>query len=755
MIAQHSGQCDLHIEGEVLEKESMHPIDFASIYIAEMNRSILADENGFYKIPDICAGNYTLYISHYDCMPDTIQIHFDKDIHFDILLKHKNHMLDAVEIKDKRKEEKLINNQNILLEKEIDKNAGNNLGTLLKELPGVNTMNTGVGISKPVITGMHSIRVVTLNDGIRLEGQQWGAEHAPEIDINTAGEVTVEKGADALQYSHEAIGGLVIIKPKSLMNTPGIKGVVAMNAASVNAKGGISLLLEGQFKKTPNWSWRIQSNTIRAGNTKTPSYYLKNTGFNENDFAFYSSYFKSKWKLNLSYKFYNLKLGIFAGSQIGNLSDLLIAYHADEPLDKDGFRYKINAPKQNIEHHIANAEFSLVLSTWIKMNVKYGFQFNKRQEFDKILGRSVKDPISEFYLYSNTADIDWSFKNKKSNYKSNLGLNSTFQNNYVGGAYFIPSYNSQSVGLYSIHKIEEKKWVFQSSVRADVSFLQIHQIKNKEVHYKHQWFGIAGNVGIAYHIDFHSSISISLGSTWRSPHPVELYSNGVHHGTASIEIGNTSLKKERAYLSSIDYTYDEGSKHHVVISIYNKYISNYIYLQAKEKAQLTIRGAFPIFEYKQTNANFTGADIYYKIDLSKGFEVSQKISLVYAYNLIEKNYLPFIPPFQSESKVSYTIPIHKKVDDFKIGILGTYVAKQNLTEYYQELVESPKAYFLLGFESGLSINRQKQSEPISVFFSIQNMLNSKYRDYMNRWRYFANEPGINFSLKVKIPLTFK
>ncbi len=755
MNAQHSGQCDLHIEGDVLEKESKHPIDFASIYIAEMNRSILADENGFYKIPDICAGDYTLYISHYDCLPDTIHMHFDKDIHIDILLKHKNHLLDAVEIKDKRKEEKLINNQNLLVEKDIDKNGGNNLGTLLKELPGVNTMSTGVGIAKPVITGMHSIRVVTLNDGIRLEGQQWGAEHAPEIDINTAGEVSVEKGADALQYSHEAIGGLVIIKPKSLINHAGYKGVVALNASSVNAKGGISLLLEGQFKKTPNWSWRIQSNTIRAGNTKTPSYYLKNTGLNENDFAIYTSYFRSKWKLNLSYKFYNLKLGIFAGSQIGNLSDLLIAYTSEEPLDKDGFRFKINAPKQNIEHHMANTDFTLVVSPLIKMNIKYGFQFNKRQEFDKVLGRSVKDPISEFYLYTNTADIDWSFKNKKATYKSNLGLNSTFQNNYVGGAYFIPAYNSQSIGLYTIHKVEKNKWVFQMGARGDLSLLQVNEIKNKSVHINHRWYGIAGNLGIAYHIDIHSTISMTLGSTWRAPHPVELYSSGVHHGTASIEIGNASLKNERAYLSSIDYTYEEGSRHHVIITLYNKYVTDYIYLQVKEKAQLTIRGAFPVFEYKQTNANFTGADMYYKIDLSKGFEVSQKISLLYVYNLKEKNYLPFIPPLQSESKLCYTLPLHKKIDDFKIGLIGTYVAKQNLTESYQELVESPKAYFLLGFESGLSINRKKQSEPIFIFFNIQNLLNTKYRDYMNRWRYFANEPGINFSLKIKIPFTLK
>ncbi len=251
----------------------------------------------------------------------------------------------------------------------------------------------------------------------------------------------------------------------------------------------------------------------------------------------------------------------------------------------------------------------------------------------------------------------------------------------------------------------------------------------------------------------HSTISLALGTTWRAPHAVELFSDGVHHGTASVEIGNTQLKQERVYLSSIDYSYEEGTKHKVSISIYNKYITDYIFLQAREKPLLTIRGAFPAFDYMQCNANFTGADIFYNVDLSKGFAVGQKFSVVYAYNLTSKNFLPFIPPFQSETKINYTIPIHQKIDDFKIGLIGTYVAKQNLTDFNQEIVAAPKAYFLLGFESSFAINRKKQESPIYIFFDIQNLTNTKYRDYMNRWRYFANEAGINCSIKVSIPIS--
>jgi iron complex outermembrane receptor protein len=751
LYAQTNEPCHLHIEGDILDKDNQQAIEYATIYIKELNKAINTDENGFFQLNDICAGFYTLYISHLDCETDTVKLNLYKNEHIDLFIKHKNHELDAIEIKEKRKEDKLINSNNTITQQSIDKNGGNNLGALLKEIPGVNTLNTGVGISKPIITGMHSIRVVTINDGVRQEGQQWGTEHAPEIDINTAGEIQVEKGASALIYSHDAVGGLIIIKPKTLRNAPRLNGAIATNISTVNWRGGLNMMLEGQFKKTPNWSWRIQSNNIRAGNTRTPNYYLKNTGFNENDFSFFTSYFRNKWKLNLSYKFYNLRLGIFAGSHIGNLSDLLIAYNASEPLDKDGFRYKINTPRQNIEHHTANLDFTFVLDENNKMNIRYGFQFNKRQEFDKILGRSTKKPAAEFYLYTHSADIDWSAKNKKANYKSILGLNGMYQNNFYGGTYFIPEYNMKNIGIYSFHKYTKNKWTLQGALRGDISFLQISKTKKSDTIKNYTWKGIASNIAVGYQIDYHTNISVSLGSTWRAPHPVELYSDGVHHGTASVEIGNVNLKQERVYFSSLDFSYDEGTRHKVSITLYNKYIANYIYLFAREKPVLTIRGAFPAFEYRQTNANFTGADIYYKIDLSKGFDFSQKLSFVYAYNIIDKNYLPFIPPFNTESKLSYIIPIHKKIDDFKISFIGTYVSRQNLTNRTQEVVANPKGYFLLGFESGLAIHRKKQQEPITLYFEIQNMLNTRYRDYMNRWRYFADEAGINFSIKLKIP----
>lgn len=750
-MAQVKRPCNIHFEGEVLDIETNRPLEYTAIKIKELNLLIQSDFKGYFEIKDICPGNYTLQLSLNGYEPLTFTIDIPSNLHKDVFLSRSQNMLNTIQVASTKKTELLNSNSNRLSQKDVDRKAGENLGTILKQLPGLNTLNTGVGISKPVITGLHSIRVVTINDGVKLEGQQWGAEHAPEIDANSASIIQVEKGAGALQYSHEAIGGLIIVKPSPLRTLPGWNGSLSANISTVNLRGGLSGMFEGQLKKTPGWSWRIQGTLNKAGNTKTPTYYLKNTGYEERDISCMTSYHKNKWKLNASYKIYHQQLGVFAGSHIGNLSDLLIAFKSPEPIDSDGFRYSIKLPSQKINHQTISFGFTYQINTRNKFDFNYSFQFNKRQEFDKILGRDMRKPAIEFYLNTHGVNSNWHFANNRSSYISNLGFNGQWQNNYYAGSYFIPEYNLKSIGIYSIHKINMKRFSLEAGIRFDSKWQEITRMKQKDVHLKHQWMGIAANIGAIYQFDSHLSIDFQTGTSWRAPHAIELYSEGVHHGAASFEKGYSALKVERVYNVSINMTYNQGDLYQAQITVYNKYIKDFIYLQPRSTPVLTIRGAFPAFDYKQTDANFKGVDLYFKIKLGRGFDVTQKTSILFAKDLKNKNYLTLIPPNKIENSLGYTIPIHKKIDDCRIGINTTYVARQNLVENNQDLIPVPKAYFLIGLEGSFEIKTTK--EPIRVYFEVDNLFNKQYRDYMNRWRYFANEAGTNFSLRIKIPFT--
>lgn len=107
---------------------------------------------------------------------------------------------------------------------ELSKTRGRTLGESMKELTGVTTLTTGNSISKPVIHGMHSDRILILNNGIRQEGQQWGSEHAPEIDPFIANKLSVVKGAQSVRYGANAIGGVVLVEPANLPDSSGVNG---------------------------------------------------------------------------------------------------------------------------------------------------------------------------------------------------------------------------------------------------------------------------------------------------------------------------------------------------------------------------------------------------------------------------------------------------------------------------------------------------------------------------------------------------
>ena len=88
-------------------------------------------------------------------------------------------------------------------------NTSSNIIDNISKQAGVNQITTGAAIAKPVIRGLSFNRIVTLYDGIRQEGQQWGDEHGIEIDEFSVERVEIIKGAGSLMYGSDALGGVI------------------------------------------------------------------------------------------------------------------------------------------------------------------------------------------------------------------------------------------------------------------------------------------------------------------------------------------------------------------------------------------------------------------------------------------------------------------------------------------------------------------------------------------------------------------
>ena len=76
---------------------------------------------------------------------------------------------------------------------------------------GVSSLSTGPAISKPLIRGLGYNRVLTINDGVRQEGQQWGDEHGIEVDEYSVSKIEILKGPASLVYGSDAMAGVITI----------------------------------------------------------------------------------------------------------------------------------------------------------------------------------------------------------------------------------------------------------------------------------------------------------------------------------------------------------------------------------------------------------------------------------------------------------------------------------------------------------------------------------------------------------------
>ena len=212
----HSVNCKNILKGIVLYSNSKEPVEGAMVFVEEINMYVLTNAQGEFQFDSLCAGRYSLHIDMFLCAhKDTaVQLPATSDLIIEVVKRAYN---DEIVIEGYRaNNQPEIGSKETLEKEDLARLRGSSLGESLKSIPGVSALQTGPTIFKPVIQGMYGTRVLILNNGIRQEGQQWGNEHAPEVDPFIANKITVIKGAQSIRYGSDAIGGVVLLEPEAL-----------------------------------------------------------------------------------------------------------------------------------------------------------------------------------------------------------------------------------------------------------------------------------------------------------------------------------------------------------------------------------------------------------------------------------------------------------------------------------------------------------------------------------------------------------
>ena len=769
------------ITGTVFTSD-LAPVKGCHIHIGPKSTS--SNPKGDYLLKDVPNGAVKLavYCEGYQSIDSTILVNGNMKLNFQ--LKKKITELNQVVVKHKvNKYNKSILEHKIKSET-IEKYSNQTLGEAMKEVAGVSLLKTGTSIMKPIINGLHSSRVPVMTNGVRLEDQQWGSEHAPNFDVNSAAKITVLKGSSALQYSGDAIGGMVIIEPL-IVEKDTLFGKTLLSLAS-NGRGGTlsTSLHKGNSEK---WSWNALATFKYFGDRNSPDYVLSNTGNQELDFTGDITYTGKNYDFSAFYSLYNTSIGILSASHSGNVNDLYNSINNQVPSIIRDFTYDIINPKQEVQHHIGKLHYHYFFNETASMAIQYAFQFNKRLEYD-VRRQNFKDiPALDLQLQTHTINVDFDKEYHDWDFKS--GATGTFQNNFAnpstGVRPLIPSYDKVDFGLYGVasHNFYETL-IFDTGIRYDFS-----SIDATKWYQESRWIErdyspefdrfivemdgnrILTNPEFAYH---NLSLSAGIHKKWkkewdlyfnlswssRNPNPAELFSDGLHHSTGVIELGDLRMQKEQSFKAAATVQ-KRWSGFSANLNPFVNSINNYMFLRPVG-FETTIRGAFPVYEYQQTNALLTGADLETNWNINKNWQHQLAFAYVYGRDISNDEALIDMPPLNLNNTIRFT---KKEWNHLLLELKSELVSRQNrypdnnfttlivedgeLTPVEVDISTPPDAYHLLHFYSEVKLNTFKGTNTV-IAFSVQNIFNTAYRDYLNRQRFFADEMGRNFQIQLKI-----
>ncbi len=727
-------------------------MEFATVFVQNGTQGSVADSLGFFNIERLCPGQYHIQVNHIGCAPAKFFISLERDTSLAILLDHHSELLREIVVAGIQNESLESQTQHAISSDAIRDQAGNSLSEITEIISGVRSIQNGSGISKPVIHGLFGNRIAVVNNGLIQAGQQWGSDHAPEVDPNAANLITVVKGSDAVEYGSQALGGAVIIEAGPIVRDPHIHG----NIGYAFNSNGLGHTLYSRISKSHNKiDWRWTGSLKKEGDHRAPDYFLTNTGATEANASLQFIYRPNEvTNHQFYYSLFNTTIGVFAGSHISNLTDLEEAIGRSTPFNvQESFSYAIEPPKQHVIHHLFKYSGKTFIRNLSFLEWHYGLQSNHREEFDIRRGGRSGIPALDLQLWTHEINGSYSNNNAAVKYKSGIQTKWTDNtNNYETGILpLIPDYQRLSTSIFVNAQIPLGKVIIETGGRYDLQSLNVWAISGslprviiKRDHLYHDFSIVAGlklKQGDNSETRFHNMF------VRRSPEVNELYSSGLHQGVAGIEEGDWTLKPETSFKSILTQAFHINEVFHFELTAYSHLIYQYIFLKPEDELRLTIRGAFPVYTYQQEDAWIRGIDMALVSDISHRIEWSGKLSFIKGETLDDKMALSLIPPAFFFSSLSWAVKDSKTWKGTKIEVDGEYTSRQNNWDHEGELLEPPDDYFLLGVKLETSI--QLKANILYLRLQAENVMNVTYRNYLNRLRYFADEEGRNVRINLR------
>jgi len=789
------------LTGTITDKADGKPIPGATISIPDLRIGTVTDANGKYTIGQLPKGIYLLQVSFVGYATFNQRVDLTKTTKLDVILQASSIEAAEVVITGVSKATEIKRDpvpMAAISKTYIDQHsASTNVIDEIANLPGISAVTTGPNVSKPFIHGLGYNRVITLQDGIRQEGQQWGDEHGIEVDQNSIDRVEVIKGPASLSYGSDAIGGVVNLISPSPVPEGKILGSFTGNYGTNNG------LMSGSFRLQGNNNGLVWGTVVSAKEAKDYQ--------NEHDGRVYGTGFREKDArvmvgVNKSWGYSYFNASVFDDEQEipDGSRDPATRQFTRQISDSDTYRpivpesvlnsYAITPLHQHVQLYriYNNSNFTLGNGNLI---VNLGYQYSHRREYT----HPTEADIAGLNLHLSTYTYDVKYNYVIGNdFEATAGVNGQYQNNTIGDAtdFPIPAYHQFDIGPFFILKKTFGKLDLQAGARYDSRSFhgQAAYIDTTNAYYpslytgpnpatapnvaqqfaalNKTFSGATGSFGATYNFSNEFLIKANIARGFRAPSIAELSANGPDPGSQIYHIGDPNFKPEfnvqedlGAFLTLPNLS--------ASVEVFNNNIQNYIYQQQvlNPDGSPVVTQGYNTFTYVQSHARINGGEVNLDLHPWKWLHFENALSLTYGTNLgtggkvaDSLKYLPFIPPLHTHSELRGTFA--KGFGSFRnvYGFVGFdhYSAQDKFFAAYGTETYTA-GYNLISAGFGGNIVNSAGDPILKIFIEGTNLGNKNYQSNMSRLKYFDNptvppgvQPGIfnmgrNISIKVVVP----
>jgi len=773
-----TADCPYGISGRVYDAETKEPLAYVSVQLEGTAEGIVTDEDGRFNLESLCEQEYDIAFSYLGYK--TIKHHHDFHHPFiEIYLAPDEYLLESIVVEATSLQSGISTiTTSRLSGQALEAVAAESFGDAVSEIAGVGTLKTGQNIVKPIIHGLHSNRVLLINNGLRHEFQNWGEDHAPEIDPSLIDNIEVVKGAATVRFGPDALGGVILVNPAKVELSSPLRGKLRLHGRTNGRAGEGTAELSKGFKW---WSILGGGSWTKQGDLSAADYLLTNTGKEES--GYYGELLVhplAKLDIEASYSHFEQELGVLSGSVFGNLDDLRRAMVVDTPLYTLPFSYDINQPRQAVQHDLYKVGLRYI-GEQQSLHLQYGYQINLRQEFGVRRGDA---PNIDLELRTQSIDLDWNHPDLGA-LSGKLGAQwlKKANDNQPGTntVPFIPNYDEQRLGVYLIESLPLGKSLLEVGLRFDQLESDITGREPDNTIYRNTvlYRNLSGTIGLQFPVGKQATFRSNLGTAWRAPNVAELYRFGQHSFFLEYGLWRYTINEDSDFVSTREGILDQNDREvpseqgykwintyslktdklELELTGYVNYISNFIYSKPAGITR-TPRGSFVFFIYDQTDALLWGVDVSSRWTHSPQFTSEAKGSFLWSKQLSPADFFAAQPAPQ----LTYGLNYQPKISWLSEGQL------QIRFDYTFEQFQHPRTItveeFLFAGQEGIDrftgdaadfdllppppafllTNLRWTSSWKKLHYSLEarNLFNVSYRNYTDRLRYFADDLGRNF-----------